>query len=290
MSNDRFDNLFSSFNFQGYSNSKIQIPFEGLNLKEYTYSFWVKLDKYPQSGERFCIISVGSTSGDFMCSYDNGYIAGGSVYRKGWVTSQYTNQNSNHDVLESGIKTELNIWNHIVITRSNTEFSIFINGNKIKSYFTYGIPSYGIGTPSATLGTRFDGSLAFKGNIDDVKIYTKSIDLRKVKELYNEGICNTASDITNVLSIKENNSNEILNIFPNPTQNELKVDLGDNYYQYIGGKLSLYNVFGVLINSLNIESKNSNFDLKNLESGIYFLSLFDINSEIISTKKFVINK
>ena len=70
-------------------------------------------------------------------------------------------------VLESAATIPLNTWTHIALAKSGTSTKIFINGTQSGS--TYTDNNTYIQGP-LTLGARFDGTSAFFGYIDDVKI------------------------------------------------------------------------------------------------------------------------
>ncbi len=84
----------------------------------------------------------------------------------------------------------------------------------------------------------------------------------------------------------ENNRNN-LRVYPNPTTDILIIKGLEKF----SGTLDLYDGNGRIIKSENIQiSKNENFilDLKNMQSGIYFIRLKNNEENIISTKKFVV--
>lgn len=72
-------------------------------------------------------------------------------------------------------------------------------------------------------------------------------------------------------------------ISPNPSQNFFQIT---NLKE---GKIFIYNVDGVLISIETILEKQQNIHIKYLEKGIYFLKIFSINNEYISTKTLVKN-
>ena len=70
-------------------------------------------------------------------------------------------------VITGGAAIPLNTWTHIAVAKSGTSTKLFVNGTQSGS--TYTDNNTYIQCP-LTLGARFDGTLAFNGYIDDVRI------------------------------------------------------------------------------------------------------------------------
>jgi hypothetical protein len=91
-----------------------------------------------------------------------------------------------------------------------------------------------------------------------------------------------------VAIIENNSKSNSINIFPNPTTNELTLDftLTDNYF------FELYNVVGAKRKAvtLDIGSQTKNIDLTDIDNGLYFYSVVDMNGNRIKTGKLIIIK
>ena len=70
-------------------------------------------------------------------------------------------------VIDSGSAFPLNTWTHIALAKSGTSTKMFINGSQVGSTYT-DTNTYIQG--AVTIGARFDGTTAFNGYIDDVRI------------------------------------------------------------------------------------------------------------------------
>lgn len=89
--------------------------------------------------------------------------------------------------------------------------------------------------------------------------------------------------IQNSVSIEENKISNI-NIFPNPTNGFINIDLNMNHNEYT---LNVCNIYGIVIYFEKI-SENSVIDLTNFPPGIYFLYLKS-NQSVVYVKKIIIN-
>jgi hypothetical protein len=84
------------------------------------------------------------------------------------------------------------------------------------------------------------------------------------------------------LSVEEETFIKGLKVFPNPTDDFLKVQAGQMMEQ-----VSLYNIFGQEVYSKRANTENLTIDMSNLSSGMYLLRIFTGNS---STSKKIIKK
>lgn len=91
--------------------------------------------------------------------------------------------------------------------------------------------------------------------------------------------------ITEISELK-NNINNLITIFPNPVQNNLHIEISDDFKNV---NIKIYNAFGQIVkNNSNINSRNLNIETTDLTSGIYFILLQSgdkqINGKCIITK------
>lgn len=101
-----------------------------------------------------------------------------------------------------------------------------------------------------------------------------------------EGDCNTtdcASVFVDLLfvSINENSGNDLINIFPNPIKETLTIEIE----KPINGIVFIYNTIGQKILTTEINKSNSTLALSNIQKGIYFIKITDINGNLLITKK-----
>ena len=75
-------------------------------------------------------------------------------------------------------------------------------------------------------------------------------------------------------------------IFPNPASNSFNVDIKNNEIT----EIEIYQMDGALSLRKEITAQNTLVDVSKLQSGVYIYKLLDVNNNIISTDKLVINK
>ncbi|MFC0184616.1 Concanavalin A-like lectin/glucanases superfamily protein [Pseudarcicella hirudinis] len=183
---DRFGREASAFQFNGYS-SFIELPEDTFVFKEFTYSAWVKYDEIPFNQSRtqgvFVIINVGNTYGNG----DHALCLANTV-NLGWGMWTYANPSGNgNSIAEGKLPNDTSTWYHVVATRSKNELKIYVNSKLVASQLHLtGEPAYNLSNVQARIGSRVDGSLTFKGKIDDVRIYNRVLDATEIGQLYIE--------------------------------------------------------------------------------------------------------
>ena len=90
-------------------------------------------------------------------------------------------------------------------------------------------------------------------------------------------------DYRTVLPIKENVFAKSIAVFPNPTQGHINISIDyENLYKVI-----LFDTEGKQIKTLSYLNKGMQISLDDVESGIYFLSIYDNESMRVASKKIV---
>ncbi|MFC2107682.1 M1 family aminopeptidase [Bacteroidota bacterium] len=83
------------------------------------------------------------------------------------------------------------------------------------------------------------------------------------------------------------NKNKELSIYPNPAKNYVNIS-----YKLSGkGQIQIHNIKGQIVESISVSGKkdNLNLNIKKLEKGTYFVSLFDNCGNAVSSEKLIIN-
>jgi photosystem II stability/assembly factor-like uncharacterized protein len=181
LTTDRFGNANSAYNFDGTSNY-IAIPGTSLAVSQYTYSAWVNASELPAYGEARTILSVGNAGGDqFLMLLNNSATNG-----PGWNYGSYMGYTIPVlPPLLSYTSVVANNWVHFVVVRSSSDRKIYINGQLSVSNTASGGPYYS--TPIlGAIGARYNNTQiqTFKGAIDDVKIYSGTLNDAQVQALY----------------------------------------------------------------------------------------------------------
>jgi len=268
---DRFGNQNSAYSFNGSSNY-ISIPTTKFLVNNYTYSFWLK--PASSSSTPQYIMSIGSPA----ISGAEGYAAGISG-NKGIYYGSYAVNGSNLGKAMTTPPT-LNEWTHVCITRSSSQFSLYIDGKRVDSVSTGGSnPQYGTGSYAFLVGTRFNKTYYFNGSLDDLRIYNRAVTETEAKALYNETNTNS-NDIAYANSIK---------IYPNPTIDKITIENGD-FAKSSGYTVKILNSIGAEVFSSLVSQEQFVVDLSKFGStaGIYFVHVIDSNFNTLKIQKLVL--
>ena len=92
----------------------------------------------------------------------------------------------------------------------------------------------------------------------------------------------SATQSTKVLEVENEND---VNIYPNPTENKVTIDLKTNEIQNI--TTELYDISGKLVYMKSYRSNSINLDINGFETGTYILKVKDENGNIIKMEKVV---
>jgi hypothetical protein len=291
---DRFGNINSAYNFNRFIHSHIGIPASGLDLDQFSYSVWALMNSAPADNERFCVLAVGSWSGDHAITYNVNFAFKDTLYN-GWGSHSYSGGSSN--TIYKGVFASNKQWYHLTETRSLTASKFYINGVLVDSVMTTDSAFYGIGPVEACIGMRYDYTLPFDGKIDDLRIYNRAITEDEIAVLYNEGLCyqTISVTVTDILLININPTKlnplefeNTIKIYPNPAKDRITINYG-RYETMTGYKLKIYNSLGQTLFSEMIDHQESVVNLSEWTGkGIYFVHIIDANESITDIKKIIL--
>jgi len=149
-------------------------------------------------------------------------------------------------------------WYHAVLVFESDNVKIYING-VIKGTMSRPLVN--------TTLTSFRIN-AFAGAIDDLKIYDRALKQADITSLYNN----------NTLSTSDFNQNNLkVALYPNPVQDILNVQMGDEIKS-----VAIYNLQGQKV----LESNQKQINISNLHSGVYMVRIEDENSGV-ATKRII---
>jgi hypothetical protein len=104
--------------------------------------------------------------------------------------------------------------------------------------------------------------------------------------MINNGVCASTSDLVQIktdcgLGLKgsEHLNSNLIQIIPNPVNNRLNVDLGDNRS---AESIEILNQMGVKV--LDVSVSNTTIDVSVLNAGVYILKVLDTNGAVYRTK------
>ena len=98
---------------------------------------------------------------------------------------------------------------------------------------------------------------------------------------------NIYSQTFNVTSLSNNNFNRGANdikVYPNPTQGNVSISTNINFY-----KVTIINNLGQIVESFK-KNKSDNYDLQDIQDGLYYLVYYDVNNKKIGESKILKSK
>lgn len=257
---DRFGNPSEAYYFNG-SDSYIDLPNDPTlkpNLPV-SLSFWVKFDDNdPSNSAVICTdFSQDNHAGVWISRSGAGNIAVNFGDNTGNTSS------TNRRTKVGNTPLQANTWYHIaVVVNGPTDMEIYVDCVNDGGTYSGSGGALGYTSSPGSIG-RKDSNVGasasyFKGTVDDLMYWDRALVTTDIDTL-----CN------NILSIGEF-AEELGNlvIYPNPSSKELLIE-GIN--EKIATQFSIIDAQGKLIRETDII--DSNIDISNLETGIYYLKL-----------------
>jgi hypothetical protein len=158
LTTDRFGNsnaAYSTSTTTGFSKSSAISG--GLN---FTYSTWVFL--------------ASNTNGGFLAETNTVSTSGGGISLDNLVPS-FICQGVAINVTNSSTQLMLNQWYNIILTKSDSQFTLYINGS---------LDSQGSSSYLPHIATTYLGAGKFDGLIDDIAIYNRALTQCEITALY----------------------------------------------------------------------------------------------------------
>jgi len=196
------------------------------------------------------------------------------------------------NLLNSGFFLTSNQWYHIIGEFDGLKCKLYVNGAIVDSS-SASLPSI----VSANLIFGFSGTCTgFVGEIDDIRIYNRSLNQVEITSLYNENVCYQTVTVIDTLVINANLTGynpitfaNTIKIFPNPSNDHITIDFGNNYSTMNGYTLKITNSLSQIVYTTSINQQQTTVDLNTWSgNGIYFVHLIDANSSTIDIRKIVL--
>ncbi|PLX02901.1 MAG: hypothetical protein C0595_08900 [Marinilabiliales bacterium] len=74
-----------------------------------------------------------------------------------------------------------------------------------------------------------------------------------------------------------------ISVYPNPATDQLFIKSSKN----MNCKIQMIDIYGAIVGEYMLEN-NSNIDVSNLSSGLYFINIKDLNTQNVTVKKVII--
>lgn len=262
--NDRFGNSASALYLNGVNAS---VDFGDINLinPDFSISFWLSYEAVA-AGESARILSKRA-----VCSTGN--MIDIAINTSSIGMEVYSGSNNSANAAGSGT-TSTNTWYHVVFvvdqvsqeTRQYTD-GVLSSTNSWASAVGSIDNSASFGISTSPCIPIVNSTIAYKGLVDDIRIYNRPVNQTEVTALFNEG---------NTAEIIESSYDNQVAIYPNPATSIIKVDTEEKLVS-----LAIFDITGSLVQQ---ELTNS-FSIENLESGIYTINI--VTSKGVAYSRFV---
>lgn len=288
--NDRFGTPNSACHFNGINNYISVANSSSLQVSHnVTICAWVKIEN-PDS----TIILVKGNYGNLWdyglstsWSYPSYESSGNPM-----VIDEYRNRND-----------KFNQWHFFAATVDE------VNGNQLKLYIDgqemigtldrYDKSSKTDDYIRPTTGNLLIGSNShnyFTGDIDDIRIYNRTLNSSEISSLFYESICRTSITVTDTLVINANITgfnpvkySNTIKVYPNPTKDAITIDCGNNYGTLNGYTIKITNSLSQTVYTSKVNQQSTSIKLNSWTGkGIYFVHLIDASSNTIDIKKIVL--
>ncbi len=283
LTTDRFGNVNSAYNFDGINDNVLVQMNSNLapsGKQNYTYSLWFQGN--PGNGTLIQIFT--GTSGANISNYDLGY---------GSSKINFNHYNFVNNTI-SPDTTARYIWTNILvdINQVNDSVKLYKNG-----FFWYK-GKIGALEPSAgllSIGALINNTDPFKGKIDDIGIWGRSLTQQEISNLYNGNICYQNITVTDTLLINTGITGfnpitykNTIKVWPNPTNDHITIDNG-NIANLAGYQIKITNSLSQQVFQSAITQQQFYVDLSTWTgNGIYFVHIIDAQGNTIDIKKIVL--
>lgn len=169
-----FDGNGDYLNMGDYTEHDLTFPF--------TVSAWINLSQLPSGkGSDSEIISKYGGSGTRQWTFSIG--TDDTLYF--WKSHNGTNGEYGVMTGHTFTSSDVNVWRHVVYTAdSQGRASMYVDGALVENYAFSNQTIYTGASTQLRVGSRALNSNYFKGNIDEVRVYKKSLTSAQVKSLY----------------------------------------------------------------------------------------------------------
>lgn len=198
---DRFGQANKALKLDG--NSLLTINSSRLLNPSFTYSCWFKINELPPNGTLSTIISIGGAGSDQVLALNNNYHVYSTPIPVDPIFFSYFQYDTEPTVDYFNYDISLGRWYHYVGVKSTDSLKTYINGVLISKKVSGKNARYTQST--AKIGSRYNNTSKFKGELDDVLIFNRDLTNNEVASLYNINNCQFVQNpCQNILVINDN--------------------------------------------------------------------------------------
>ncbi len=277
LTTDRFGNIDKAYYFNGI-NGLISVPNSPTvdipDNSSFSLSFWLKTA--PNVG--YATILAKHDPG-----FWNGYSAGVNNFNTGYCTSQghlltYVASGAQQDACtDNPIANDTTNWYHVtsVYNAATNQIKLYINatlqsdiGQRSGSTSNSEDLLFG-GLPIPASSSFNIYSSYFKGKLDDIRIYNRTLNAIEVIDLYNE-VNPAVSNIANTKNISSK-----IALFPNPAQTKLSLQYDATKFSNAAVQYTITSVTGKVLKTAPLVRQDEAYeiDVAELSKGFYVLTI-----------------
>jgi hypothetical protein len=273
LTNDRFGFSNKAYSFNG-NNDHILVPYD-LALKPdfpFTISLWFKIDDF---GSTSSILYASDELSNRYSGFWLGYLPSGTI-SAGYGNGQ-GHSSGNRVTKVSNTLVNTSTWYNVVAVYNDlNDIDLYIDCILDPGYYSGSASYMNNGSSNSAIGRSLGHTTAayHNGQIDDIRLYDRAIDLEGIRALCSEGR-DTATE-NNELTSSD------FKLYPNPASDFLTISSNKVAKSKID-EISVLDINGKLLNTVSNESHV--IDIRELSPGIYFVHI-STNEQTI-TKKFI---
>jgi hypothetical protein len=285
----------SAYSFDGYTSISVLHNISLNIIGNLTLSAWFLSDGPPNFRTNHMIVTKRSPT-EFntfpyaMCiNYQFGIP---SDYKKPMFTTA-SSYPDGYQYLQSNQDISNGIWNHIISVVNGDNLKIYLNGiivldtivDNNKRVINNANLLFGSGARTDLPAEQFNGKL------DDIAIYNRALTDQEITNLYNSvssNECLTMTINTGVLSTSPVTYTSSVNIYPNPTNDQITIDCG-NLANVVGWNIKITNMLGQEVFNQPMNTQQYVVPLNSWSGqGMYFVKIINAQNEVVNIKKIIL--
>lgn len=266
---DRFGNTNSAYNFDGVDDRIfVNTAFFNNGWSQYTISAWYFLNTINNSNNPNSAHIFFNTNPHQGLGYGMNWGGSGKYYFFAGSGTPASSWNAIFNA-QSTQNTVTGVWKNVVLTKNGLTFNLYVDGVFDKTW-----------TSSVSIQSYFykmyfgstdplSASEVINGKMDDIGIWDRELTPTEISLIHQ----------SNSTGIKESNEIDFCSVYPNPANQNLVIDINNNFIQKLDNEivLTVYASDGKLVkktilNKTDLQFSNK-FNIESLSNGLYLLNL-----------------